>query len=336
MIRLTAVALMIVATISSCKKPTDEIVEAEDYKGVYVINEGAFGKGNGSIGLYKTGNITYQDDVTKKQTGLPLGETVQSVTKINDKYFVAVTGSSKVDIFGSDWKFISSLSFPSPRYILSVSPTKAYVTNVFYNNISIIDPTTNTISASQIAVPSGTDKMVMDSSKAFILSGYGKKFVYVVTTADDKLIDSIDVGLNPAGIVVAGGKIYVLNTGDATNSIKGRISVIGINSRKVERFYELDASYYGGDLKYYGGNLYASLGNDKLYLIQLNATSMSTSFITAPGSIYGFNINTNGDIYIADAGDYVNQGKVHIYSSAGVFQKTFTAGFVPNGFFFNE
>ena len=48
--------LFVLLAFSACTKDQKITVEADNYKGVFIINEGGFNKSNGSIGLYKPGS----------------------------------------------------------------------------------------------------------------------------------------------------------------------------------------------------------------------------------------------------------------------------------------
>jgi hypothetical protein len=57
-------------------------------------------------------------------------------------------------------------------------------------------------------------------------------------------------------------------------------------------------------------------------------------FLPSEGTIYyGLTINPhNGDVYIADAIDYQQQGKVYRYTNAGVLVDEFYVGIIPGAF----
>ncbi len=43
----------------------------------------------------------------------------------------------------------------------------------------------------------------------------------------------------------------------------------------------------------------------------------------------------SGAVFVSDAADYIQQGKVSCYNSNGVFQYMFNAGIIPGNFWFN-
>ena len=130
---INKIGCIVAATLiafSSCKKDEIVTVETENYKGVFVVNEGGFAKSNGSIGLYKPGEKKYFD-AFKKANSLPLGDVVQSMSLIGTNYYIVVNNSNKIEVVSKkDFKSVSTISTPSPRYVLDVSYSKAYVSNL--------------------------------------------------------------------------------------------------------------------------------------------------------------------------------------------------------------
>ena len=85
--------------------------------------------------------------------------------------------------------------------------------------------------------------------------------------------------------------------------------------------------------------------NDTLYFLNNGVFRMAISETTLPASVfiaqdgrnfYGIGINPhNGNIYIADAIDYVQRGKIYIYHPNGTQMDSFLAGIIPGDFYFN-
>ena len=62
----------------------------------------------------------------------------------------------------------------------------------------------------------------------------------------------------------------------------------------------------------------------------------SSPIISAGGAnLYSMAVNpSNDDIYVADAKDYVQQGKVSVYNKSGALQHQFMTGIIPSSFLF--
>lgn len=336
-----AIMLVLSSTLifNACKKDEETTVITPDTKGVIVVNEGGYGKSNGSVGIYKLGTSSYSE-VFKSANGRPLGDVVQSITEIEGKYYIVVNNSNKIEVVNvSDFKSVATISVTQPRNVLKVSETKAYISQ-FDNNMSILDLTTNTITGN-INVKTSTDNMALMNNKVYVCKAYSDK-LFVINGTDNMVVDSLTVGTGLANVVNVGTTKLALfclgavdfNTGAVTEN--GKIVFVNQDSVKIERTFALTTGSYGGSMINYNSNLYFTFGDKKLYRISSLATSgLPTEVLTASGNIYGFNINKNGEIYTTDAGDYASEGKVYIYNANGVKQKEFTAGIVPSKIIFN-
>lgn len=333
--------LFLTVGLWSCKPEKEETVNTENYKGIIVVNEGGFLKSNGSVGLYKPGSGEYFDAFAKAN-GRPLGDVVQSATLINGKYYIIVNNSNKIEVINqSDFKAVTSIAINQPRNIVKISTTKAYVSQMNSTTISILDLNTNTISGT-INVKAATDQIVLMNGKVYAGKAYAD-MLYVINTSSDMVTDSIVVGNGVSAVVNAGtDKIAVFclgvldfNTGSVIEN--GKIAIINKDSNKVERHIALSTASYGGPMAYYNGNLFFSFGDKKLYSVSVATVAAPVDKLTAGGSIYGLTIDeTDGTMYVTDAGDYTSSGKVYIYNSNGALQKQFTAGIVPSRIIFNN
>ena len=88
-------------------------------------------------------------------------------------------------------------------------------------------------------------------------------------------------------------------------------------------------------------NNYGGVGTSKVYNTYTN-TVIRNEFIT-DGTVvqtsYGINIDEqNGDVYIADAGNFTSAGKVTCFSSAGIKKFSFSVapGVNPNKILFKR
>lgn len=332
---------LLVFTFSSCKKDDAVTVETENYKGIVVINEGGFNKSNGSVGIYKPGTKTYFD-AFKKANDRPLGDVVQSISEINDKYFIVVNNSNKIEVVNkADFKSAAVISTSSPRYVLKVSSTKAYISNYYSNSVKVLDLKTNSISGN-VDVQSSSDQMALLGSKAYVATLSNK--IKVIKVDGDSLKDSLTTssGLNKV-INFGSNRLAILCTGSVDWSSgavieNGKICFLQKDSTKFEREITLSTGSYGGSLIYNStsGYLYYSLGNNVIK--KVDNSGNVTDFLTLPGtvSVYGLSVGKNGEIIVTDAGDFNSNGKVYIYSTDGVKISEFNAGIAPNAAFNNE
>ncbi|MCC6817278.1 MAG: hypothetical protein IT245_00080 [Bacteroidia bacterium] len=326
---------------SSCKKDENLTVETEDFKGVFVINEGGFNKANGSLGLYKPGTKTYFD-AFKKANDRPLGDVVQSMALFNNKFYILVNNSNKIEVVNqSDLKSVTAISTNSPRYLLGIGNNRALLSNLYDNSVKIVDLNSNSISKS-VNINHWSESMATINGFSYI-STFDDKIMMI---KNDSLIltDSIATPSGLSKVVSAGAdNIGVLcvgkidwNSGNVLEN--GQFLIINKDSNIIAKSAVLTTAGYGGSLVYdpVSANFYFSLGNGIIQRAGLDG--VVSDFITLPSgmAVYGLNVDNAGNLYIADAGDYNSAGKIYVYNSSATKINEFTAGIVPNGVFINE
>jgi len=336
--------LIVVSILGSCvkDKPNDALepqVSIGSGHKVYVTNEGNFGSNNGSVSLYELSNGNLTGDLYKAQNNnAALGDVCQSMIKINNSFYIVVNNSGKITIVNADdFKFKSGITgFNSPRYILPVSPNKAYVSDLYANTISIIDLNSNTKTGS-IPCNGWTEQMALLYNKAFV-TNMKSNYLYVVNTINDQITDSVSVGPGAGSIVIdKNSKVWVLSAGSSTATIPGKLSRINPINMQIE----LSLNFNTTDAP---GNLCINAAKDRLYFLNTNIYSMSIAELTLPvnsfanGSshtFYGLAVNNiTNDVYVSDAIDYIQKSSIMVYSPQGQLLNNFKAGINASGFYF--
>lgn len=338
---LTAVFTFGLLSLTSCGKDEDINVVSEDYTGIFVVNEGGFNKSNGSIGLYKPGTKTYFD-AFKKANDRPLGDVVQSMSLLNNKFYVVVNNSNKIEVLNkNDFKALTSISTPSPRYLVNIGGNKALLSNLYNNTMKVIDLNSNTI-ASSIDIHHSSDAMAVMGNKTYVLTLDDK--IMLVKNDSLYLKDSIATPAGLSKIVNAGtSAVGVLCAGkidwSSGNVLEnGTFVILSNDSNSFTKRVDLSGAGYGGSLTYNSSEavFYYSLGNNLVKKIDMSGNV--SDFITLPTnvSVYGLNMDNAGNLYITDAVDYNSAGKVYVYNSMGTKTNEFSAGIVPSSILVNE
>lgn len=323
-------------------KPNDimqpEVSFGSGYK-VFVTNEGNFGINNASVSMYEINNSQIVSDIYKTQNNnTSIGDVCQSMSKINNKYYIAVNNSGKIAVVNtSDFKLISNITgLQSPRFILPVTFSKAYVSDLYSNSISIIDLNTNTKTGS-IPCSGWTEQMVLIYNKAFVTNNKSN-YTYVINTITDQITDSIYVGKFGGSIVIdKDSKIWVLSNGETSTSTVGKLSRINPITLQIE----LSLSFGLADSP---GNLCINATKDTLYFLNTNIYRMninssalpSSAFITSSANtFYGLGVSDKDyHIYVSDAIDYIQKSSILVYSPNGTLKTSFKAGINASSFYF--
>ncbi len=308
---------------------------------VLIINEGTFGWSNASIALYNKSNNNVNQNVFKNANNVTsLGDVAQSFLQINDKGYIVVNNSNKIEVVKmNDFKSVTTITgFNSPRYMLKINNSKAYVTDLYSNSVQIVNLNSNTISGN-IAVQGWTEQLVLHNDTAYVCDMTNNN-ILIINTLTDVLVDSIKVGISPNSLVLdKNNQLWVLCSGGFNKENARLIQINPSNRDIIQTFTFSNINHSPGSLIINGSkdNLYFI--NNSIYQMSITGNSLpSTPIVTNSGNLfYGLGIDpTNNDIYVADAIDYVQNGVVFRYSASGSLIHQFTAGIIPGSFWFIE
>lgn len=342
-VSLMALSAVLVLFLNACKKedsnPTPGTPSSGSFKGVFIINEGNFQKGNATVDFYDPSKKELTESVfSKNNNNLPLGDIFQSMVKVDNKFYLVVNNSGKIEIVNAtDFKTTASIkNLGSPRYLQPLSATgnkKAYVTDFFSGEISIIDLSTYSKTGT-ISLPGWNEHMV-DGGAGVLVSSPGNNKVYTINTTSNMVTDSLSVSGFIQGMVKdKNGKAWVLTDSSGANPAK--LYLINPNTAKTERVLEMPAGVGATKLAINGAG-------DMLYYINsigvfdLPITSnLITGTSLRNGYYYGMGIDPNdGNIYLSDPIDYNQKGNVIRFDPNKGDTVKFKAGVIPGGFYFN-
>ncbi len=346
---MIAASLILALFASSCKKD-DKDDTSINSNGVFITNEGAYGKGNGSVSYYNPDKNTVENDYFSIVNGRSLGDVVQSMYIDSDKGYIVVNNSGKVEIVNmKDFKstgVIENLS--QPRFLTVINDTKAYVT-CWGNSgeVAVIDLTDNTLTKS-IPVGSGPEQLIKSGNNVYVCNSGGfatDNTISVINSQTDELVTTITVGDNPSDIVSdSEGYLWALCKGAVVwnadyTAIEsqtqsqlvridptGNISVKGINISETLHPAHLaigkdkQTLYYGGGFNFSG-----------IYSIKTSDTHISEALFSDK-SFYGFAVNPEtGNFYGFLAPSFETAGTMYRYTSTGTAIDKITLGIGPNG-----
>jgi len=152
---------------------TDAEYVAECIKGdgVFIINEGNYLAGNGALSFYSYSTGKIFNNIFTLANGRPLGDVPNSMVISGNNGYIVVNNSGRIEVVEKNTllsiKTINDLV--SPRNILPVSGTKAYVSSLYSNSITIIDLLANSVSG-KIDIRRSSEAMVLAGDKAYVSS----------------------------------------------------------------------------------------------------------------------------------------------------------------------
>lgn len=334
-----AAGSILVACEKTETEPGDQDQGTMNGYGVIVANEGNFGWGNASLSYYDKVNDTIYHDLFYKANGENLGDVFQSVTVFNDLAYLVINNSGKIEVVDPQSFERKGLieGLVSPRYMLPVSETKAYVSDLFGSHLVIVDLESHEITG-EIAMNGWTESMIRAGDRV-LATGVQSGYVYEIDPQTDKLTDSIYLPPGPISMAKdAGENIWVLAGGAPFFKSHPALYRIETNNLKISGKYLLP----NPDMMY--SNLVTCPDGETLYFLGGGVYTMSATvnepqvelLIPSNGSFYyALAVDPdNGDIYVSDPIDFVQEGKILRYNNMGVLQGTTQAGIIPGYFSF--
>jgi len=335
--------LLFTLALFSCKKDIPPVKENPTFiagnRDILISTEGTYNFGNAGISLYSPSSGTVIEDVFKSNNNnQALGDVCQSLCINGNKIYAVLNNSGKIIVLDkSNFQKTGEInSLSSPRYMKIISNNKAYVTNYYAGYISVIDLSSNT-QTSTIPCNGWTEEMESSYGRVFVTNTQ-KEYVYVIETATDQKIDSIWVGYGSCSIVKdQNEKLWVAYTGKQSLGQYPGIARINTITNTVE-LNMLFSTYTDSPwrLKTDGNNIFYL--NNGVHKFNITSTTLPNTPIIAQGNrnFYGLGVDpTTNEIYVADAIDYVQKGKILRHDANGILSSSFNVGIIPNEFYFN-
>lgn len=354
---LSCAILVLTLLSASCSKepvreqiidPVDTTTAPASYEnGIFIVNEGNYNWGNATVTFIDNKTNTVIQDIFRKSNDRSIGDVAESMKIARNLGYVVINNSNRIEVVSlKDFKSVRSITgLNSPRHIEIVDSNKAYATNL-QKNISIIDLQTNSITGT-INTSSWTESLIRYDQYMLVTSigsfnepsSQRKAQVYVIDTKIDAIVDSIETGKEPIGIVIdKKEKVWVLCSGGYDNFEAPSLLRINPELRLVEKVFTfpnpkevpsrlcINAS---GDTMYYikGG----------VYQVPVTAAALPDKpLIASEGRLfYGLAIHPNtGNIYVSDAKDYVQNGTAYQYNVSGKLVRQYVTGRIPGSFCF--
>lgn len=313
--------------------------------GVFVINEGNYLSGNGSLSFINTTTDEVTNYVYAAQNGgADLGDVFQSAYATDDLMYLVVNNSNKVEVVDTDSLFsqftITDVAYP--RYMTS-SGDKGYLTEW----VSYIDPgavvvfdlesgeISNTISTGDY----GAEGIIVSGDKLFVTNNWSTT-VTVIDIDSEEVDTTFEVGNSPDLMVLdADGDVWVACAGGYDSNYNylndGKLVEINPDTYAVKSEIELGYNISGKIASNARGTLFYYIYGTSVYQVD-PSTQDVTELLTESGAtyFYGIGVDDDGTIYVGDAKDFNQDGEVFVYTSSGTLQSSYDVSVGPNGFLF--
>ena len=314
----------------------------------FILNSGNMGNNNAGLAFYAPKkNAKFIPNIFKKQNNKGLGDTGQSIIKVNNYMYVIVSGSKVLYKLNSAGVEVASCTFSeedgSPR-CMTYKNDYLYVT--LYSNQIVKIKADNLSKKAYLKVGSHPEEIVTINNHLYVAnSGYHADFshnaidtISQIDIESFKITKQIEVKTNPNQLLVEDGNLYVLSWGDFTTTNPYYFQKVNIKdgSYNVENIAVATKVAKYKNMFYLVNsvtdwNTYATTVSYATYDSEKSELTESTFLQNAPKelmstSVYMFCVNPyNGDLYIGTS-DYKTNGNIYRFDNKGVFNEKFDCG----------
>lgn len=301
-------------------------------KGVFIVNEGAFGQNSGSISWYNPTNGTLQNNIFEEANGRPTGDVIQSFGIAGDLGFIVANNSQKVEIVNLN-SFVSKgvvTGLTYPRHF-AANKTHAFISNGSTDGtVHVID--LNSLEVIEIiTVGKGPEQIAIVENKLYVANSGGWGFNNTVSVIDiftRKVIATITVGDVPFALqkdiqnnlwVLCRGKVvYDFNTWQIIEETNSRLIKINTLNNTVVSDFTVGTT---GDF-FWPAFLSASGNKSSMYLNEnggIYSVNVFTGEISAnpviTGNFSGLGIHpVTNEFFCLKTPNYTSSGTLEIYN----------------------
>ncbi|HEY5825108.1 MAG TPA: DUF5074 domain-containing protein [Cyclobacteriaceae bacterium] len=335
------VMLMLGFSVVSCNDD-DNGPKGEFSSGVLVVNEGAFGKSDGSISFYDPSSGEVKLDIFGlRNEGKATGDVVQSVTVDGDLAYVVINNDDQMKVVNSN-SFVSEYTLEGvtlPRYFTTYGG-KGYLTEwVSFTDkgaVAVVNLQSHKIETT-ITTDFGAENIIAANEKLFISNNFTNT-ISVLNPATNTVTTTLEVAGSPGEFVIdSDNKLWVICGGDYGLD-NGALYKINPSTNAIEKTIELGVSTSSHLVINKDKNqLYYISGKQIFKVSTTNPAKPANAFISNASivSAYGIGVDPKTDIiYVGDSKGFQVNGVVYRYKNDGTLIDSFTVGKGPNGFVF--
>ena len=345
-LRFIALATLLLTSCMKWETGEEETFEASS-SGLFITNEGNFQYGNASLSFYDPATRKVENEVFYRANGMKLGDVAQSMTVHNGVGWIVVNNSHVV--FAIDLNTFREVgritNLTSPRYMHFVSADKAYITQIWDNRITVVNPRTYQITG-YIECPAmtmetgSTEQMVQWGDYVYVNCWSYQNRILKIDTRTDTVVDELEVGIQPTSLVIdRNGKMWTITDGGYDGSPYGyeapSLYRIDAETFRVEREFPFALGDDPSEVQINGAGDRIYWLNEDVWEMDVEAEWLPVRpFLEQRETIYyGLTVDPHsGEVYVADAIDYQQQGMIYRYSPTGELIDEFYVGIIPGAF----
>lgn len=349
---------LVIAMMWGCKEddPVTPPAPSAGYsQGVFIVNEGPFQSGTGTITFLNRDGSGFQEKIFQAANNdEPLGNITQSMNLeplVKTDAYIAVNNANKIEVVNiSTFERVHTISnITSPRFIEFGWNEKVYI-SCWDNTVKILS-TEGYEFFGQVNVGTGPEKMLKTGNTLWVLNQGGfsvDSTISIISTDTDQVIHTLQVYPKPTGIQMdENGLVWVMCSGNGWNGFPGptdsEAHLLCINPLDYAIVKDIafpTSSEHPeklvinkeGDLLFYNFV-------DGIYRFDIHGSELETTpFVPNDGMFYALGLDPKSNtLYATNPADYIQKGWVFRYDAfTGTALDSYQAGVVPTEFFFTE
>ncbi|MRR19232.1 hypothetical protein EG827_03475 [bacterium] len=302
-------------------------------RGYFLLNEGNYLAGNGSLSFYSSETKMIYNDLFSSRNTRALGDIPSFMAVDGETGFIIVNNSGTIEVVNIlTMESIATLyGLGSPRQ-MAITGRKGYVSSLYSEEVAVIDIDRMMITG-YIDIGFTSEAMVIADGKLFTACWSGGNSIVVTDLETEEVITSVTVGLEPESMVLDRNmKLWVLCTGGWNGEEIPRLVRINTDT------YEKEAEMLFRTVTDNPSSLTSNAAGDTLYFLDEGVRRMpvtaselpSEAFVPAGGRLfYKLASGPAGQVVVTDAIDYQQKGDLLVYNKNGILEDTEKAGIIP-------
>lgn len=325
--------------ISSCGDDKEEANVFAD--GVFVVNQGAFQTGTGTVSFYSEKMDSLTNNVySTVNEGLNLGNIAQSMIEHDGKKYIAVNNAGKIVVAqDEDMTAVATIEGISQARYFASNGDRLFVSSwgVTGSDGAVYEINTSDYTLSDpIISGGGPEGMVISNGFLYVAQsgGFGiDNKIDIIDLGDNSLVKSLDVADKPQFLAVDDNDdIFVICNGKTDfydSSLNTPGAIVKISNQSISKEYERPT-----------GSQFLALDQDSDLLFYISggvlksfdvSSEVESSISVNASVIYGLHFdNVTDRIYLCDAKDFNSQGDLIILNDDYTLDKKVTVGIIPS------
>lgn len=336
------ILLGITIIFSACNENIEE--EMPEISAVLIVNEGNFNAGDGSLSFYDEEGMTVTNNiVADANAGNEIGSTVQSMYMHDGVGYVICNNSDKIEFISTeDYTYLANpiTNISQPRF-MTVVGEMGYVS---------------------CWGPWSQDWALPDS------------YIAVIDLDDRTVVDTLECGSGPEGIISFGNKLFVANSYEFSFSVidladnshlkleldsspfhfaldgSGSLWITkssGLQNNdpvSLDSITHISVTNMNGKMTIDGDgeNIYFLTSESwpgtatEIFSFDIGAKALSPAPLVSGENFYGLGINpTTRKLYVSNSNAFSGPGEIFVYDAEGNLLDQQTVGVGPSSFMFN-